>query len=382
MPKHLYPKNQENRLLGLAKAPRIDDHKRIRIALIRIRLRSLRSSILGSFRSCQKTDFPGSLGIYILAYIFSVASVAFAKNPAATKFPNAPWLTGPLLAPSAHVTPFGSVNMQPYYYCYYSNKAYDSGWKKISAPSTWTNTFQLYAYLGLTSWMDFFATPSVSYARSDGRGALRVGDLPLGVDVQVLWDAPDNYLPALKLGFRETFPLGNFDHLDPDKKGTDAGGLGSYQSKCVLCASRPFHLSQNHWLNVRLVADYTVSSRVHVRGYNAYGGGKDTDAYVYLPQCFDVDLAYELTFTKNWVFACDNVVLYSAARKYKGYPGRLKTGELADLAHPSAISFSMAPAIEYNWSEYIGLITGVWFSLAGRNSPAFVNWITAVNIIF
>jgi chorismate mutase len=60
---NLYPKNLKNRLLGLAKAPIIDDRKLIRIKLIRINLRSLRSSILGSFRSSRKTDFSGSLGI-------------------------------------------------------------------------------------------------------------------------------------------------------------------------------------------------------------------------------------------------------------------------------------------------------------------------------
>jgi len=59
----LYPKNLKNRLLGLAKVPIIDDRKRMRIALIHTRLRSLRSSILGNFRSSRKTDFSSSLGI-------------------------------------------------------------------------------------------------------------------------------------------------------------------------------------------------------------------------------------------------------------------------------------------------------------------------------
>jgi len=59
----IYPKNLKNRLLGLAKAPIIDDRKRVRIALINTRLRSLRPSILGIFRSSRKTDFSGSLGI-------------------------------------------------------------------------------------------------------------------------------------------------------------------------------------------------------------------------------------------------------------------------------------------------------------------------------
>ena len=68
----IYPKNLKNRLLGLAKAPIIDDRKLVRIALIRTNLRNLRSSILGSFRGSRKTDFSGSLGIarlFLLALI-------------------------------------------------------------------------------------------------------------------------------------------------------------------------------------------------------------------------------------------------------------------------------------------------------------------------
>ena len=60
---HIYPKNLENRFLGLAKASIIDGRKLTRIELTRTNLRSLRSSILGSFRLIRKADFPGSLGI-------------------------------------------------------------------------------------------------------------------------------------------------------------------------------------------------------------------------------------------------------------------------------------------------------------------------------
>ena len=51
----IYPKNLKNWLLGLAKAPTIDDRKLVLINAIRTNLRSRRSSI--------QTDFSGSLGI-------------------------------------------------------------------------------------------------------------------------------------------------------------------------------------------------------------------------------------------------------------------------------------------------------------------------------
>ena len=60
---NLYPNNLKNWLLGLAKASIIDDRKLIRIGLIRTNLRSLRPSILKSFRSSRKANFSSCLGI-------------------------------------------------------------------------------------------------------------------------------------------------------------------------------------------------------------------------------------------------------------------------------------------------------------------------------
>lgn len=61
----IYPKNLKNRLWGSAKVSIIVDRKLVRIALVKTYLQSLWSTILGSFRDNQKTDFPG-----IYSYIF------------------------------------------------------------------------------------------------------------------------------------------------------------------------------------------------------------------------------------------------------------------------------------------------------------------------
>ncbi len=49
---------------------------------------------------------------------------------------------------------------------------------------------------------------------------------------------------------------------------------------------------------------------------------------------------------------------------------------------PSSEQWSLAPAIEYDWSTHFGVISGVWFTVAGRNAPAFANWVTAANFYF
>ena len=55
------------------------------------------------------------------------------------------------------------------------------------------------------------------------------------------------------------------------------------------------------------------------------------------------------------------------------------TGAMADI---EGSVFWVAPAIEYNPTEHIGIIAGVEISMAGRNSPSQVIPQIAVNMFF
>ncbi len=49
---------------------------------------------------------------------------------------------------------------------------------------------------------------------------------------------------------------------------------------------------------------------------------------------------------------------------------------------PSLEQWSLAPEIENDWSTHIGVISGMWFTVAGCNTPAFADWVTTVNFYF
>ena len=119
-----------------------------------------------------------------------------------------------------------------------------------------------------------------------------------------------------------------------------------------------------------------------IHGLNTYGGAVDTDGWIYPGQEYDVDFSYELTLSKHWVISCDHIFCYQTSVKFKGYPGRLKTGQLADLSDSWVAAFQLALAFEDNWSENLGVITGAYFTLAGRNANAFAFWVAAINIVF
>ena len=323
---------------------------------------------------------------FMRRFVFSIAlltlaTFAWGKHPAVLEFPKAPWFTGPLLAPAGHITPIGMFDFEPYFYVVCDNGNYTSHWKKVSQPQLWINSLQLYTVIGLTNWMDFSTTPTISYNASQGKSQVLFNDLEMQLDFQLLSDTPDNYVPALKLSLKETFPNGKYDHLDPDKFGTDIGGQGGYISGAVLTFSRLFHLGGEHWLNARLAAEYDITTRAHVHGYNNFGGGEGTDGYVYPPQVFLFDLAAEISLTRNWCFACDTVGRLARSTKFKGNPGIID-GALASSSRGSSAQYSLAPAIEYNWNENLGLISGAWFSVAGRNIFTFASWVTALNYYF
>lgn len=318
----------------------------------------------------------------ILIFLFFVES-AYARhvNPQFPELPEEPWFTGPLLSPSSRVTRVGHVNFEPIYYRTDTNGFYDSKWKKHSTTSFIENDLELYLTIGLTEWMDLLFDPGVVYQACRGQEDFVLDDMEVGFDFQLLKDSPDDYWPAIKLGVREIFPSAKYDHLNPKKFFTDQGGFGSYQTIVFLCAGRVFQIRE-HWLNLRFSVSYNVQSRVHVRGFNLFGGAKNTNAYVYPPQSLAFDLAWEWSLNRNWVIACDMAGGFAKKRTFKGFPGRLPSGQLADFSKGAAASFQIAPALEYNWNSHIGVISGAWFPLIGRNSDAFISWVTGINIYY
>ena len=84
---------------------------------------------------------------YLYLFIgLSLTSTGLAMHGVIRQYPDSPWVTGPLLAPSSHVTPFGRVNLEPYYFLHVNNGHYDSNWKKIHDDRFVRNLFQLYCY--------------------------------------------------------------------------------------------------------------------------------------------------------------------------------------------------------------------------------------------
>ena len=290
-----------------------------------------------------------------------------------------PWFTGPLLTPSGHIVPIGYFDLEPYLFITDIHERYDSEWHTRSVPKIFEVDPLLFTQIGLTEKIDFTITPGFFYARSQGRSTTQFDDLPLGFDFQLVKDLPDGWWPAVKLSINESFPTGKYQKLDPKKNGLDAAGSGSYTTSLGIVISRMFHLYQQHYLSSRLNFSYSIPSHVHVKGFNTYGGGFGTRGTVKPGNSFSLLMGLEYNLSLHWALALDIANVYGNKTTFSGKRGVTSTGATAKVGGPSFDQVSLAPAIEYNFNQSVGIIAGVWFTVAGRNTGQFTSGTIAIN---
>jgi hypothetical protein len=304
----------------------------------------------------------------------SADKVLFQNTPS-----DLPWLTGTLITPTSLTVPAGHFDIEAYLYATFETGNYNSHWHAKSQKTFLEITAQYWFEFGLTSWMDMEIVPTFAYNHCNHAGEWVWNDLIVMTDFQLYRGsfAPNAILrPAVKLTFGEIFPVGKYQHLAADRLFTDEGGQGSFQTFIGLTIGQLFQFSEYHYLNLRAYAQYTIPSSVHMRGRNTYGGASETRGIVYPGQSLLTEIGTEYTLTKNWVLACDFIANWVKHTKFVGETGGTAMGQ------SSSAQFSLAPAIEYNWNSRVGIISGCWFTIAGRNSTQFYSSSTALNYYY
>ena len=309
--------------------------------------------------------------------LFATEEVKFSTSSQA-ECP-APWFTGPLLSPSSHIVPKGYFNFEPYLFYDVTTGRYDDDWKGISEPNFNRVLLSPSFHLGITEWMEFFIAPGVSWQESQGASAFNFEDLRTHLSFQVFQDTKNNSIPSMQVYIQEIFPTGKFNKGSADKFGTDIGGKGSYQTVVGVVVGSIYELWNCHFLSLRFNVLANFPTKVNIKGISIYGGAPDTDARVKVGQHYTSLFGLEYSFTQNWVFAFDAQAFYQRSTPFKGFAGTRPDGSRARLGRGAGFQFSIAPAMEYNFSAALGLIGGVWFSVGGKNQPRFINGIIALN---
>ena len=286
-----------------------------------------------------------------------------------------PWFTGPLIAPSAFTVTPGHFTLQAYLDSFVDIGVYDSHWQPQERPNFYNTNLRLRIKAGIAKWLDAQITSQASHQETQGKNSTGFNDLLFAFNIQLLTFKMEDPWPALKLVLHTSIPSGKYQQLNPSLKMTDARGTGCWYPEAALVASKVWNLSDIHYLEVRLFTAYRMGVPTSVRGLSVYGGDISTRGTAYPGNIFVVDGAIECNFTKNFAFACDIYYLHRNRSHFSG-------STLTAATQPSREQWSLAPALEYNWSKNLGVIGGVWFSLAGRNGPQFINGILSLNSYF
>jgi hypothetical protein len=292
-----------------------------------------------------------------------------------------PWFTGSLIAPQEVALPIGHFEVETYIYATVNTGSYKSNWSTKDTPNYTSIQPQLFFIVGTTPWMDIEIVPQAFYNFSQGQSSFEFGDLAVVADFQLISPDKWKHFPGVKFAVRETFPTGAYQNLHPNKKGTDIGGQGSYQTSLNLLFYKIVHLNKQHYLTTTLSFTYSFFTSLHVNGFNAYGGGFGTHGTIKPGDNFQGIFSFEYSFTRNWAFAMDTVYTHTNRNRFSGEKGFTQPGppiqgislpdDEAAVGNPSSDQFSFAPAIEYNFSSHFGIIAGAWFSAFGRNSSVF-----------
>lgn len=288
--------------------------------------------------------------------------------------PSPPWFTGSLLTNPVETTPPGIVNLEPFFYFTTYTGSYNEHWKHISTENFYSASIVPYCWIGITSFLDFELQPQFFYQFTDNAHSYQIGDLPIEIGLQLSKSSEDNSNPNIRFSLNASIPIGKYNNLDPKKLKTDSVGSGSWLPGATLAIGRIFQCSKTRFFAPELAISYIIPTRVHVKNANAYGGGKGTYGTIYPGTIFSCDLNFEYNLTKNWAFAMDMYYEHTNQTKFSG------TNYVDSIGFPSSEQFSLAPAIEYNWSVNLGLIAGVWFTVAGRNSDRFLSGQIAINL--
>jgi hypothetical protein len=276
---------------------------------------------------------------------------------------------GPILPISANTQPKGTLSFQPFLY-FINVKEQSERFPGISSFIT-----QVFLQYGILDFMDFRTSIQTSYATRQNKKAYELMDSMAGFSFQ-LYKIPNS--TSIRLMIYEIFPTGKYQRLTPDKVYVQGIGEGSFQTGIMLMVSQQFH--KRFVMYGNLV--YFAYTKVHVNGFNFYGGGFGTNGIVNPGDVMEGIISGELSISKRVALTCDFMYFYKLPTGFKGNSGITEDGQKASCTMPYKFQISMCPAVEYSFSDNIGLCGGAWFSLYNRNVFDFMSGVVTLYCLF
>jgi hypothetical protein len=319
--------------------------------------------------------------LFVLSFIsISCLSAKAHHEQAEDQIPA--WNTGPLLCPTFQLCAKGTYNIEPYMYINAIYGTYNDKWNESSQDYI----VQAYSYnliqIGLSDYFNVSLSPQFFYQTYNNYSVANIGDLPLQAYFGLIKDDPESKIPGMLIGVKSTVPLGRYKNLSPEGAVADAIGGGSWRPTVDIAVGKQIHLGGTRFLIVRSYFAYQFLNNFKVQGFNAYGGGYKSKGIMKMGAQYTFIASFEYAFSRHGVFAFDFNYQHNNKMTFRGEGGYIDINNtiISIGGIPSSDQLSIAPALEYNFNANVGLIAGVWFSIAGRNAQAFYCPTFALNI--
>lgn len=293
------------------------------------------------------------------------------------------WFTGSLLSPSGAPTHPDVVAIEPYvlFGDTVSRYAPDGHTLRETPRTRSATTFTLLEY-SLTDRLAVRALPQFGY-QWDGRGTssgMKFSDLPVEALFRFVDATRRSGYSSLALLLGVIVPTGDADHLG---RPLDGVGTGMWSVRVGLIDQTRLRLPG--WLpgtglgRLRVwVRDVMPLAGSAVRDASVFGTASGFRGHVSGGNSGDAGAAVELGLTRHLVASMDVVRNRSGHQHLRGddASGRI------DRHLSSAGQWSVAPAVEYNWSGKVGLIVGAQIPFAGHDLARIITPQAAVNLAF
>ena len=311
-----------------------------------------------------------------VALLLAFCPRAFAQESSSTADAaalHAQWWTGPLVAPSPAVFAAGIVGLEPYFLDKRGDGAFDNNGTLHSSPpgGDQLRSFTSLQY-GVTGNFSVQIVPSFAHSLN-GSAATGLADLPIRVKYRWFSGGTEIWQPSLTTTAGITFPIGRYENL---RKSSDGFGSGAYMAMQQALLQSVF-LTGGHANRLRLWG--TVSeplNSVSLHGVTTYGTAPGYYGVAVLGPSAELGIADEFAIDRRWVLALDVVQDFGKGAHLRGAGF---TGAMPDV---ETSGFSLAPAIEFNISQALGIIAGAQVTTYGRNWSSTVIPQVAVNMFF
>jgi len=279
----------------------------------------------------------------------------------------AQWFTGPLLAPSPPPPAHDRMAIEPYVLIKRGAGGFDQNGLFAAQPKDGDRliSFTVFKY-GLTDNLALQLLPG--FARAPD-GASGFTDLPVQVEYRWFGRTDTGFWhPSLTTTFTVNVPIGPYQHLRRAEDGFGAGA--TVASGQVLLQSLFTTFGYAHRMRAWATWGAPLES-VGVTGISSYGTAAGYSGVALPGASTELGIADEFGLDRRWALALDVVQDFAKPAHLSGLP-----------FGPGSSSFILAPAIEYNFGDWIGVIAGVQFTAAGHNISAPLVPQVAVNMFF